>query len=1001
MSFSFEILRAADLLTLQVDAINLKLDGSNPEQPKLVIDAASQPAYLIIQFPPQSITERAYYETENDGPGSDALDPAGSVPVRMAGPSRLVFQFPKNLKQIPFTIASLLDWSQFDLVVSPTAVGQAIPPPIVAPTDQQTALELPYRIILAPSKPVGWLHATAPVTHAGRTELWHTRIGKFVDVKTKTGTTMQLVEAADTSTVPLRAIWTPGFQDHVELPDPGAVYPFPAAMVPRDRSQLVILTSGVTGYFVATPTSRTSPWIPLPIQASRLFLSALGGWLSSRGNWPQQPYYRPNDGGAIQQLDISQWTHIATQGRDHYVRIVYEGFLYPFGHRAALVKVTERKIVPADGVNVLYPTAYLKQYEYIVVNEPEKVYPTASFIHGAREMPLYQNVRIRTKVTPYIDKPQFIPEPNPTNPSQTQNSPSFWVDVGGQHFPFHVTGVDLAGKSIDFLAPLIFMDIGETNPDAIAAFYRAAGDARMCSVSGIKLAYADPAAGDTTLKTNGLFFDTEMPPNLSPPYTEVPFIPILDTARVTVPSVEQIIGSSTPITVQLYDRYLASDLDPHAAVFAQITGTPTVLTFSADKAGGFSTPNLTLTGLSAKKGLIAGSINDAADGVIKPAEFFSDLSAKLFGTVPLQALIPVDGGGNAPADQNAPEIRTSFSPNAKNPDTEIVKLSWSPQLQPYKQDPVHVDINQNGQTSALTLGTKLTRSLTGAAPQSQINGEFTNFQITLLGVVAISFNSLKFNSQNGQKLIVKADLPSSSPITFIGPLEFVQKLADILPPGIFGGKGPSIQLQSDKIRVTYTLGLPPISVGVFSLEHIAIMVGVDLPYLDGKPAFEFAFASRSAPFLITVECLGGGGFVHLIVDADGVQMVEGALEFGGEFSLSLVVASGAVHIMAGIYFKLSGSDSDLTGFVDVGGEVSVLGIISISIDLNLSLSYEVSNGKKMVQGKATLTVSIHILFFSASVAITMEKSFGASSGDPHIQDVLTAQNWADYAAAYA
>ena len=42
-------------------------------------------------------------------------------------------------------------------------------------------------------------------------------------------------------------------------------------------------------------------------------------------------------------LDLSEWVHVAAQGRDHYVRIVYEGELRAFGHRAALVKVTERK----------------------------------------------------------------------------------------------------------------------------------------------------------------------------------------------------------------------------------------------------------------------------------------------------------------------------------------------------------------------------------------------------------------------------------------------------------------------------------------------------------------------------------------------------------------------------------------------------------------------------------------------------------------------------------
>jgi hypothetical protein len=130
-------------------------------------------------------------------------------------------------------------------------------------------------------------------------------------------------------------------------------------------------------------------------------------------------------------------------------------------------------------------------------------------------------------------------------------------------------------------------------------------------------------------------------------------------------------------------------------------------------------------------------------------------------------------------------------------------------------------------------------------------------------------------------------------------------------------------------------------------------------------------------------------------------MVEGALEFGGEFSLDVGVASGGVHIMAGIYFQLSGHNSDLTGFVDIGGEVSVLGIISVSIDLNLSLSWQTSNGKSKIEGKATMTVSVHVLFFSASVSITVERSFGSGSGDPKVDELISAGDWAAYAAAFA
>ena len=149
-----------------------------------------------------------------------------------------------------------------------------------------------------------------------------------------------------------------------------------------------------------------------------------------------------------------------------------------------------------------------------------------------------------------------------------------------------------------------------------------------------------------------------------------------------------------------------------------------------------------------------------------------------------------------------------------------------------------------------------------------------------------------------------------------------------------------------------------------------------------------------------MEIFGGGGFVHVVLDANGVKMVEGAIEFGANFSLDLGVASGAVHAMAGIYFQLKGSSADLTGFIDIGGEVSVLGIISISLDLNLSLSWQHSSSGNVIEGKATLTVSVSVLFFSASVQLSVERSFSAGSGDPDVGQVLDPAAWALYAGAF-
>ena len=70
-------------------------------------------------------------------------------------------------------------------------------------------------------------------------------------------------------------------------------------------------------------------------------------------------------------VDVSSWWHRASIGRDSYVRVVNIGYLFPFGHRAVRITITDREIqVDLDGEAV----AYLVPKEYIVVTEPEITY---------------------------------------------------------------------------------------------------------------------------------------------------------------------------------------------------------------------------------------------------------------------------------------------------------------------------------------------------------------------------------------------------------------------------------------------------------------------------------------------------------------------------------------------------------------------------------------------------------------------------------------------------
>jgi hypothetical protein len=117
-------------------------------------------------------------------------------------------------------------------------------------------------------------------------------------------------------------------------------------------------------------------------------------------------------------------------------------------------------------------------------------------------------------------------------------------------------------------------------------------------------------------------------------------------------------------------------------------------------------------------------------------------------------------------------------------------------------------------------------------------------------------------------------------------------------------------------------------------------------------------------------------------------------------------------VMAGIYFKLEKTNDQygatLTGYFRLRGEVDVLGIISASIELYLEMRYESATGK--VVGKATLTIEVSVLFFSASVSITCERKFAGSDGDPTFADLMApytdpalgyVEPWVTYCEAFA
>lgn len=107
----------------------------------------------------------------------------------------------------------------------------------------------------------------------------------------------------------------------------------------------------------------------------------------------------------------------------------------------------------------------------------------------------------------------------------------------------------------------------------------------------------------------------------------------------------------------------------------------------------------------------------------------------------------------------------------------------------------------------------------------------------------------------------------------------------------------------------------------------------------------------------------------------------------------------------GFRLRLEGDEGLFTAYFRIRGEVNVLGLISASITLELSLSYDMSRDK--LHGRASLVVEVEVLFFSASVEIVVERQAGGGSrGDPTMLDMLPPDAggedyWATYCNAFA
>lgn len=268
------------------------------------------------------------------------------------------------------------------------------------PADYATALEIPARLVMSPiaGEPVRWQARPRSFAHPGmRREVWSVRLdgAKLRAIFTPDAQALQdcappaaFPECTPCRVAPERYQIAP-FNPPRPFAGKTAVCEFRTTLDARDRHELVVLSSinGLRALCgsaqVACETASSGRYVALPIDAPRLQLTSLGASFRYQARW--DPPAADGHAGADGALSVMRYDQHAQLGRDIDCRVEYKGFLFPLGHPAILVKMTERRFcleVSASGQ--LQMVARLVQRFFIRVPRFERPFPAIGQPNGNR-----------------------------------------------------------------------------------------------------------------------------------------------------------------------------------------------------------------------------------------------------------------------------------------------------------------------------------------------------------------------------------------------------------------------------------------------------------------------------------------------------------------------------------------------------------------------------------------------------------------------------------------
>ncbi|MFC8381096.1 hypothetical protein [Nocardia sp. NPDC057272] len=696
-----------------------------------------------------------------------------------------------------------------------------------------------------------------------------------------------------------------------------------------------------------------------PATTARLELSALGATLHARGSWA-----------------AFEWEQRTVLGRDMLVRARFEGVLYPLGHRAEYLEVVTREFDATAG-----GAAVLRRIGVLTVVEPVRRPPDDPGLR--RRFPLGDIEIEQTTFTDLASPNSAVPgagwqrtalpgigeQSTHFRPTTTAGTPVL--------FPIRCTtgtGVVAFGLPLFFVAEIaVGAATSLTDRGLAERLSRDYGtEAVACAPTPIDIAGTGGRARSDIHEVHGVTIAGIANQSLADGYRAG-----LDQLEIALPALRVLRGDDRSTSVRLSEKYLR---DGAADVLMEMVSNQTrEIDFARDagRSGGLVAPKYVADAISRTLGPVSlGALPHPATGLIDPAALFPSDQAALLG-FPLKTLVT--------QLRLPPEI------------TAVPRAGAAPEVRMQWRD---VALRSTG-TFVARPGTRLDLTVVASPDKNETLCSVKDFSLELppgrQRVLRLSFAALTVTQRGGSAPDVTVD---GIGVEFVGQLTLLKELQDLVR---LGDTGKLLDITTRGIAVRYAVPLPPVTAGAFVLRNIALTAAIDIPF-DGDPvSFTFGFASRLSPFQLSVMMFGGGGYLEIELDRDGLRRLEAALEFGAFLAVDFVVASGEVHALGGVRFTLErGGAVTLCGYLRIGGCVEVLGLLSVSVELCLSLTYRPE--RNALVGRATLVIEVDLTLWSDSVELDSGEWVlaGGAARRPALRDRDTAMaQWLEYRAAFA